>query len=67
MEYVFGLKRRELLCKETLFVADEFPEQTITDTTHETTTGPPLRESHYRYTHPKNFGKLCKCPSELMG
>jgi hypothetical protein len=62
VEYVFHIRRNDLVCKETLFVADEYPEQTATYATRSMSTGTRLRESHYRYTHTKNAGKPVQMP-----
>lgn len=62
VEYVFHIRKGKLMCKETLFVADEYPEDTATSAVDGMHQGIKLRESHYRYTHPKNSGKSFKQP-----
>lgn len=57
VEYTFHIRQKQLLCRETLFVADSYPEQSSSDAGQCMDNGPPLRESHYRHTHPKNAGK----------
>lgn len=67
VEYTFHMRKIKLVCTETLFCADQYPEQALLRTMHSTTAATRLRESHYRYTHEKNSGKSCEyLTSELL-
>jgi hypothetical protein len=60
VEYTFAINRKNLKCKETLFVSDQHADRDPSEAGDGSGSDGEVtkRESHYRYTHPKNAGEF---------